>query len=297
MIYIGKVQPSIMEPPIDKNIIDFFSEYSPKSVSVPSDSEEQKKIKTKHLDGFIAGEMKALVRNDKNLISRDCLILDLDDVIVTEEELVALIEQKFAKFDYVLYPTIRHILEGVRYRLVIPLDKSVGQQEYKLLIYFFSNKILEEIIGNTDESNLTWSQLQLLPALTQHVEKNRIVVHKGEKMFPSESGVESAKCWLEITKPNKRNKFSKNINQFKKGSSRYRNTTTELIESLVTGCEKGNRNNRIAQITGGLLARAVDVIAALELVKIANQHFTEPLPEKEVQETFYSIAQKELNAD
>ncbi|WP_234699952.1 hypothetical protein [Enterococcus faecium] len=65
MIYIGKVRPSIMEPPIDKSIIQFFSEYNPIfseynpiEVVVPDDPEEQKKLKTMGIDGFIAGEMK-----------------------------------------------------------------------------------------------------------------------------------------------------------------------------------------------------------------------------------------------
>ncbi|MBX9040718.1 hypothetical protein [Enterococcus durans] len=45
MIYIGKVRPSIMEPPIDKSIIQFFSEYTPIKVVVPDDPEEQKQLK------------------------------------------------------------------------------------------------------------------------------------------------------------------------------------------------------------------------------------------------------------
>ena len=32
MIYIGKVRPSIMEPPIEKGIIEFFKEYEPPTV-------------------------------------------------------------------------------------------------------------------------------------------------------------------------------------------------------------------------------------------------------------------------
>ncbi|HFD1809847.1 TPA: hypothetical protein QFJ99_001294 [Enterococcus faecium] len=58
MIYIGKVRPSIMEPPIDKSIIQFFSEYVPLQVIVSDDPEEQKKLKTMGIDGFTAGEMK-----------------------------------------------------------------------------------------------------------------------------------------------------------------------------------------------------------------------------------------------
>lgn len=174
MIYIGKVRPSIMESPVEQSIIQFFSEYNPIDVVVPDDPEEQKKLKTMGIDGFIAGEMKALIRKNENLISRDCLILDLDDVVITESELVEKISKKFKKFDYVLYPTVSHGFKGVRYRLVIPLDKPVKAQEYKLLVSFFSEKVLSDIIRMPDLSNSTWSQIQLLPVTTQHVKREQI---------------------------------------------------------------------------------------------------------------------------
>ncbi|MFR3684809.1 MAG: primase alpha helix C-terminal domain-containing protein [Enterococcus sp.] len=301
MIYIGKVRPSIMEPPIEKSIIQFFLEYVPIQANVSDDPEEQKKLKTIGIDGFIAGEMKALIRKNENLISRDCLILDLDDVVVSEIDLIDAIKQKLDKFAYVLYPSVCHGLKGVRYRLVIPLDKPVNEQDYQVLVYFFSNKILEGIIHNADQSNLTWSQIQLLPVLTQYIKQEQIIVHDGEKLFPISEGLDTAKRWLKDFKQDAdkvtSRKLYQNTSQFKKGGSRYRNTTTELFESIVTGCEEGNRNNRIAQITGGLLARAVDVKAVLELVKVANRYFTKPLSEKEVEKTFYSIARKELGGD
>ncbi len=300
MIYIGKVRPSIMEPPIDKSIIQFFSEYTPIKVDVSDDPEEQKKLKTMGIDGFIAGEMKALIRKNENLISRDCLILDLDDVIVSEIDLIDAIKQKLGKFAYVLYPSVSHELKGVRYRLVIPLDNPVNEQDYKILIYFFSNKILDGIIHNADQSNLTWSQIQLLPVLTQFIKQEQIIIHDEENLFPVSDGLGAAKRWLKDYKQDTGSgtsrKLYKNTSQFKKGGSRYRTTTTDLFESLVSDVGIGNRNNRIAQLTGGLLARAVDVSAVLELVQVANQHFTEPLPPKEVEETFYSIAKKELGA-
>lgn len=300
-IYIGKVRPSIMEEPISKSIIGFFSEYVPKDINMPDDLEEQKKLKTIGIDGFIAGEMKALIRKNENVISRDCAILDLDDVILSESDLVETIKQKFNKFDYVLYPTVSHGIKGVRYRLVLPLSQSVKEQEYKLLIRFLSNKILKGVIHEVDQSNTTWSQIQLLPVLTQHVKKEQIIVSKGEELFPVQETLKGAEQWAKDyiaddgdvrTVP-----LYKNTNQFKKGGSRYRNTTTELFESIVKGCEEGNRNNRIAQITGGLLVRAVDVAMVLELVKVANRYFTEPLSDKEVEATFFSIARKELGGD
>lgn len=301
MIYVGKVRPSIMEEPIEKTVAQFFKEYTPIKVNITDNPEEQKKLKTMRINGFISGKMSALIRKNENLINRDCLILDLDDVVVSESDLIQIIHQKFMKFSYILYPSVSHGLKGVRYRLVVPLDRTVIESEYKLLIHFFSNKVLEGVIQQVDQSNMTWSQIQLLPVLTQFIQQEQIIIHEQELLFPTDDGLEVAKRWAkEYTKDTggvTSTKVYKNTSQFKKGGSRYRNTTTELFESIVAGCDEGNRNNRIAQITGGLLARAVDVGMVFELVKVANQHFNDPLSEKEVEDTFYSIAKKELGAN
>jgi len=290
MIYIGKVRPSIMEEGKDISVLDFFKAYKPASVQLPDDKEEQKKIKTLQLNGFISGEMTALVRKNEHVLTRDCLIFDLDDVLVSEERLIGMISDKFKAFQYVLYPSISNGLKGVRYRLLLPLSEPVKEQEYKLLIHFFSNKILNQIIGKMDESNSTWSQLMLLPVSTQYSKAN-IFVNEGEKCLPIQSLLEGAKAWQNEQEPQKK---TYDTTRYKRGAHRYRNSTTQLFESLVFGCAEGNRNNRIAQITGGLLARAVDVRAVYQLVLIANEHFDEPLPVKEVENTFYSIARKEL---
>lgn len=289
MIYIGKVRPSIMEPPIEKGIIEFFKEYEPPTVIVPDDEGGQKKLKTMGIDGFIAGKMKALIRKNDNLIYRDCLILDLDDVIVSENTLVELVVTELKGLEFVLYPSVSHVLKGVRYRLIVPLNRAVNEKDYRSLLEIFFNKILSKVIRRVDKSNFTWSQIMLLPCITQHTSKDQILIYEGERKLP----VDEVLLYMKDHTSKKR---KPPVNKFKKGGSRYRNTTTELFESLVTGCEEGNRNNSIAQITGGLLARAVDVAVVLELVKVANSYFREPLSEKEVEATFYSIAKKELNA-
>ena len=298
MIYTGKVIPSVMEEPIQKDILQFFTEYKPQRVILPDHKDEQATLKRSKLLGFISGKMKALIRKNENLISRDCLILDLDDVVLSESELIEVIQQKFSKFNYVLYPSLRHGALGVRYRFVVPLDQSVNEVDYKLLIYFFSNKLLNGVINKVDVSNLTWSQLQLLPTMTQYVRSEQVIISKGDTDFPVAATLTGARKWIKDFKPDGGNSMSQRFlgnTAMKYGEVRYRNTTTELFESLVAGCEEGNRNNQIARITGGLLARAVNVTLAHELVLIANSYFSDPLPVNEVEATFFSIAKKELS--
>jgi len=115
MIYVGKVIPSLMDEPINRNILDFLAEYTPQKVTVPNNEEQQKRLKTIILNGFISGEMSALIRKNENLVSRDCLILDLDDVTVSVEELKTEIKREFNKFDFALFPSVSNGLKGVRY--------------------------------------------------------------------------------------------------------------------------------------------------------------------------------------
>lgn len=295
MIYIGKVKPSLMNEPIDRNIIDFFKNYRLTELDIPNSKEEQGKLKTSILKGFISGEMSALVRNNNNLVSRDCLIIDLDDVIISENELVKVIKDKFNKFQYVLYPSISHGMKGVRYRLVLPLDDSINEAEYKLLVHYANKKILEGIVGQADDSNATWSQLMLLPVITQYTMEESIVINDVDKMLPVKDLLKGAEIWSSKLQP-KEQKFVR-PGYFKGGGYRSRNTTTNLFESLVIGCSEGNRNNRIAQITGGLLARAVEIDLAYKLILVANENFDDPLPIDELDATFKSIVHKELKVD
>ena len=293
MIYIGKVKPSILNEPVNQPIIEFFKNYQPLEIQVPDDKAKQSELKTTVLHGFISGDMKALVRNNNNLISRDCLILDLDDVVVSEAELIEIIQQKFNKFQYILYPSVSHKIKGVRYRLIIPLDNTVNESEYKLLVHYANKKLLDGVVGKIDDSNYTWSQLMLLPVITQFTSDKNIIINETKIQLPTINLLKGAEVWSKELKPTEQ-KFIRPV-YFKSGGSRYRNTTTNLFESLVLGCEEGNRNNRLAQITGGLLARAVDVELAYKLILVANEHFNDPLPIEEVNNTFESICKKELS--
>lgn len=281
-----------MSEPINTSVVQFFRDYKPPQIVVSNDERELKIIKTIQVNGFISGELKSLLRNNDNLINRDCIILDLDDITVTEKELLKAIHGKFKKYTYIAYPSISHGLKGVRYRLVIPLSRPVVKQEYRSLVEFFYKKIIFDVIQQVDESNYTWSQLMLLPVLTQHIKQEQITIHDGKVLFPVDESLQL----INKNTPRTKKYNAKNLNQFRNGGSRYRTTTTELIESLVTGCATGNRNTQITKITGGLLARAVNVKAILELVKVANSYFDEPLSDSEVEATFYSIVRKELQS-
>ncbi|MCM1571071.1 bifunctional DNA primase/polymerase [Latilactobacillus sakei subsp. carnosus] len=93
----------------------------------------------------------------------------------------------------------------------------------------------------------------------------------------------------------KRNKIERASRGFS-ANKRYRSRVTELIEILALGFETGRRNDTAAKITGQLLAYAVDVRLAWQLVQYANGNSSEPLLQNELERTFESIARRELGA-
>lgn len=94
----------------------------------------------------------------------------------------------------------------------------------------------------------------------------------------------------------KRNKLkaTNDSNRSYKATKRYRSQVTDLIETIAIGFDKGQRNDTVARITGQLLAYAVNVRLAWQLVQYANDNSSEPLSQGELERTFESIAKKEL---
>ena len=282
-IYIGKVRPSIMEEPIHKNILDFFSEYTPQKVTVSDDIEQQKKLKTTVLNGFISGEMSALIRKNENVKSRDCLILDLDDVIVTKDQLKVQIYHKFSRYDYALYPSVSNGLKGVRYRLILPLDRNVQSAEYRLLVQFFNKRVLQGIVNQMDESNTTWSQIQLLPVITQHNTEQDIILSQTGKQLETQVFLNGAKDFFKLNHSINNAKLPKKVLQ-SQGKKLY---TGEFLDLLVSGAETGNRNNWLRKMTDKMLAVDAELSTIYTLVMIANENFlSEPLPISEINTIF-----------
>ncbi|MDY2955047.1 MAG: hypothetical protein SOR80_05715 [Enterococcus cecorum] len=183
MIYTGTATRKQLTP-INMPLLDYFRTLKLNSYQVIELSKEQlNQIKLKQLRGFISGLMSEPIRNNDNLINRDAFILDLDDVVITESELLAYFERMKAKGkQFIAYPSISNGLKGVRYRLILPLDEPVTDENiYKMCIQFINEILLKSMIGKPDNSNGTWSQLMLLPCLTEYNTADKIIVHDGEK--------------------------------------------------------------------------------------------------------------------
>lgn len=290
MIYTGTATRKQLTP-INMPLLDYFRTLKLNRYQVTELSKEQlNQIKLKQLRGFISGLMSEPIRNNDNLINRDAFILDLDDVVITESELLAYFERMKAKGkQFIAYPSISNGLKGVRYRLILPLDEPVTDENiYKMCIQFINEILLKSMIGKPDNSNGTWSQLMLLPCLTEYNTAEKIIIHDGEK-WKLRAFVSQAKAngYQEREKPTEWTE-----KPYKEYTGKYLSKLDEYMHLLAFGVQEGERNTTIARVVGYLFARDVNVHTIQKLVYNMNEAGGEPLPTEEVDNIIISVAKK-----
>ena len=165
-MYISKgYKTKILNEVKTENSFDWIANYNPiilKDFEVNnSDAVNDAKDKIFY---FISGEMKknnkgTFLRKDENVLSKDLVVIDYDELEMSSEEFVELINTKLGQFSYILYETVRSRADNVRFRLILNTARNYKKEENKPLI-----KQITDLIGLPfDNSSNTWSQLQGLP--------------------------------------------------------------------------------------------------------------------------------------
>lgn len=130
-----------------------------------------KKYKAYDMVYVISGSIKIdedgnYIRNDNNLINRDLIFIDIEDIKESLEEAIKIIADKLKEYKYLLYSTISHKEDKPRLRLVLEPNRPILKDEYKPTIMYIMN-----MIGlNYDKSSYTWSQLQGTPIAVKGIE-------------------------------------------------------------------------------------------------------------------------------
>ena len=244
------------------------------------------KFKKNHAPYCISGKVKkdkddAYRRNDTNLIYRDLIFLDYDNITITSEEFKATVEKAIGDYSYIIYPTIKHTEKKPRFRLVVKPSEPMNKETYKPVV----TEIAEKIGLMYDTASLTWSQLQGLPVTVGKSDDYVKTVHRG-KDYPV------PKCEASTIKKASTKGYSI------RSPNEQKSPTVRIIETLFNGFgEEGGRNNACASFVGLLFNRYVnfDIATAYQLTVMANNNTPEPLPEEELDNTFKSIAKKEYS--
>ena len=131
---------------------------------VVSENEDLEKYKSDKSLQFLSGDVKpnkngSYTRNNRNLNSRDLIIIDIEKTGLTSQEVQDIIQEKLASYKYLLYSTISHKQNNPRLRLVLEPSRDIVKDEYEPTI-----KHIMALIGvNYDTKSYEWSQPQGLP--------------------------------------------------------------------------------------------------------------------------------------
>ena len=225
-------------------------------------------------------------RNDTNLIYRDLIFLDYDNITTTSEEFKATVVRAIGDYSYIIYPTIKHTEEKPRFRLVVKPSEPMNKDTYKVVVTEIADKIGLEY----DTASLTWSQLQGLPVTVGKSDDYVKTIHdEGTKPYPVPK--------YEGSNPTTIKKANTNSYSIRSPNER-KSLTVRIVETLFNGFgEEGGRNVACTSFVGMLFNRYVnfDIAAAYQLTVMANNNTPEPLPEEELDRTFESIAKKEYS--
>lgn len=159
--------------PIDNlDPFDYITRYEVPKVSIRNDYAEGQKpvdddIKS-NLDYFVAGEFKGTERNNKAVITKDLIIIDIErpnnemSIELCAKTVKNTVYKLFKEYRYALYPTVNSTLKYARYRLIIDNDRPMKPDEY----IYNSNVIVESLRQEglpVDNVSTNLNQLMGLP--------------------------------------------------------------------------------------------------------------------------------------
>ena len=257
--YIAQFKP--MKPPENMSIEDFKKSHAPYCISGKVKAEKNGTIK----------------RNNENLLYRDLVFIDYDDITISAETFKDTVHSVLSDYSYILYPTIKHTPEKPRYRLVVKPDKVMNETDYKETV----NHIADLIGLPYDKTSETWAQLQGLPSTQSSIEDYDRVVNLGTD-FPTIRG-------QTVTTQATSSNFTLPSGQL--------SITMKVINTLFHGYgTEGGRNVAMTKFIGLLLNKYVncDIEMAYDLALIANENTEPPLTIDELDTTFKSILQAEM---
>lgn len=236
-----------------------------KKLSIPAISEE-KYERGVFLAGTNSDDEK--IRNDANMIDRNMLILDYDD-LADDIDFLETVNNKLGNVAYMIYSTFNHTYKGSRYRLLIPINRPIKADLYRKTIQMFG-----ELIGlSYDKASEVPSQ-----AMTYSVKQKK----------------ESAFVFEYNDKPILDYDFlMKAIKQHKPKNNSAGKRTQAFWDDVANGVIDGNRNQTLTSLIGLLLAKNIGDKLAYWLAYSYNQTLcSPPLAEKELNKIFASIYKK-----
>ncbi len=215
-------------------------------------------------------------RNNDNVIYRDVLVLDYDN-IPKLRPLHDAITDTLKEVAWFWHTTFNHQTESPRIRLYVPLNEHVNADDYRKFTKVLVNKIGHPV----DEGSFQPSRAMALP-----VKKSNDSIYIFKYNDAPILKVETLKNWSEETKKQIDQPITTNFN--KRDDAYWRDISFSVA--------KGNRNNSLASLIGHLFSRHVNEYIVYSYALLWGQNACKPpLKEREINATFQSILKKHRN--
>ena len=215
-------------------------------------------------------------RNNDNVIYRDVLVLDYDD-IPKLRPLHDAITDTLKGVAWFWHTTFNHQTESPRIRLYVPLNERVNADDYRKFTKVLVNKIGHPV----DEGSFQPSRAMALPVYQQ--DKYPFLHQYNDAPILN---VEILEKWSEEIERQTDQSITTNFN--KRDDAYWRDISFSVA--------KGNRNNSLASLIGHLFSRHVNEYIVYSYALLWGQNACKPpLKEREINATFQSILKKHRN--
>lgn len=226
------------------------------------------------------GNLIQKYRNDENIINRNTLALDYDDITDFKGLYIAICKH-LEGYSWAFHTTYNHTTDNPRIRLMVPINEPVSADDYRK----YTQALAHQIGYKIDEGSYQPSRAMALPVrpvkdipyIFKYNDAPAITIEELERLSKNLDNVQ------------KDNSITINYsNQYKKRDSSY-------WRDLAFGVGEGERNQALASISGLLLRRYVPPELAYGLVTAWGKSCNPPMDDGEINKTFNSILKKHMS--
>lgn len=215
-------------------------------------------------------------RKDENVIYRDVITLDYDD-IPKLRPLHDAITDTLKGVAWFWHTTFNHQTEQARIRLYIALNEHISADDYRKYTRILASKIGHPV----DEGSFQPSRAMALPVYQQ--DKYPFLHQYNDAPILN---AETLEKWSEEIERQTDQSITTNFN--KRDDAYWRDISFSVA--------KGNRNNSLASLIGHLFSRHVNEYIVYSYALLWGQNACKPpLKEREINATFQSILKKHRN--
>ena len=226
------------------------------------------------------GNLIQKYRNDENIINRNTLALDYDD-ITDFKGLYKAICKHLEGYSWAFHTTYNHTTDNPRIRLMVPINEPVSADDYRK----YTQALAHQLGYKIDEGSYQPSRAMALPV-------------RPDKDIPYIFKYNDAPA-ITIDDLNQLSTNLENTQQDKpitvNYSSQYKKRDSSYWRDLAFGVGEGERNQALASISGLLLRRYVPPELAYGLVTAWGKSCNPPMDDGAINKTFNSILKKHMS--